>query len=165
MGDSDSRPQAAAAGHAAEGKRAAQRYARRAADERRAQRIFRRAVRDAREEGAHALCLQMGTCSLTHWLFPYGSFLLAKPRRMAVRRPLFLRKARLAPLRVSYARALLFCGEGRVSFHPQRTRSRPPSPALAATAGACPHICRFPPQRCLLDYNAWHSDLLHTSRP
>ena len=53
MGDSDSRPQAAAAGHAAEGKRAAQRYARRAADERRAQRIFRRAVRDAREEGAH----------------------------------------------------------------------------------------------------------------
>ena len=64
----ESRPQPAAAGSAAEGKRAAQRFARRAADERRAQRIFRRAVHDARAEGAHALCMQLGACSLKVWL-------------------------------------------------------------------------------------------------
>ena len=55
MGDGGSRPQTAAAGPAARNGRAAQRFARRAADERRAQRLFRRAVHDARAEGAHGI--------------------------------------------------------------------------------------------------------------
>ena len=68
MGDGDSRPQTAAAGSTARNGRAAQRFAHRAADERRAQRLFRRAIHDARAEGAHALSMQMGACTLKVWL-------------------------------------------------------------------------------------------------